>query len=254
MTFEAMNDINMKNWKVDAADVTDKGLWISENVTFDKHIIKPNKMWDNTVSKQLWKDHHGIFIHEIPYQMIRRYAKTGETVWDIFGGTGTTYDVAKSLNVDCISNDLISKRPEIIVGDSKTFNPGKNIQMIMAHPPYANIVPYDAGEEDLSQFGWEQFLEEWEKVVDNVDKYLDDDRMFILVCGDLYNNSQFIPLGYKAAEVVINKGYRYKGHIVKDYGETKGGWKQRAQLERYRAIKGGYWKFAGDNIFIMQKK
>jgi len=249
-----MNDIDMKNWKTSAADITEKGLWITEDVLFDKFILPKNDTrWDNTISKSLWKDHHGVFIHEIPYQMIKRYAKKGEIVWDPFGGTGTTYDVATSLGCNCITNDLISKRPEVLIGDSKIFNPGTNVQLVIAHPPYADIVKYNSGKEDLSQFKWEDFLIEWEKVVSNIDKYLDKERFFILVCGDLYNNGQFIPLGYKCAEIIASKGYRYKGHIVKDYGETKGGWKQRAQLERFRALKGGYWKFAGDNIFILQK-
>jgi DNA modification methylase len=234
MTFDSMNDIDMKNWKEDAVDVTEKGFWVTENSYFDKFIIPDDSRWDNTTSKQLWKDHHGIFIHEIPYQMIRRYSKKGETVWDPFGGTGTTYDVAKSLGVDCITNDLVSKRPEIQVGDSKSFNPGKNVQLVVAHPPYADIVKYNSGDNDLSNHGWEKFLDEWKQVVENIDKYLDEERFFVLVCGDLYRDGQFVPLGYKAAEIIASFGYRYKGHIVKDYGETKGGWKQKAQLERYR--------------------
>ena len=253
ITFEQMNDLDMKNWKTSTADVTEKGLWTTPGVTFDKYLLENDSRFDAFPSKALIKNHHGIFIPHIPYQMVRRYAKKGETVWDPFAGTGTTIDVCNLLGINCIGSDLLIKRPDVKKGDAKTFDPGQNVQMLIAHPPYADIVPYNAGPEDLSNHAWKQFLVEWDTCVRNFDKYLDPGRMFILVCGDLYNGGQFVPLGYKTAEIVASLGYVYKGHIVKDYGETKGGWKQRAQLERFRAIKGGYWKFAGDNIFILQK-
>ena len=249
-----MNDINMDNWKKEAEDVTEKGLWINPEITFDKFIIDNNDpKFSNFLSKQLSKSHHGIFIPQIPYQMIRRYTKKGETVWDPFAGTGTTVDVANLLGVNCISTDLISKREDIIIGDARIYNPGVKVEMIIAHPPYADIVPYNAGDGDLSNLNWKDFLREWEICIDNLDKYLAPGRIFILVCGDLYCDAEYIPLGYRAAEIVKSRNYKYKGHIVKDFGETKGGWKRRAQLERYRALRGGYWKFAGDNIFILQK-
>lgn len=249
-----MTDIDLSNWKESAKDVTERSLWVSRGVEFDKYFIEDEEKFKNLECKKLVKEHHGIFVPHIPYQMIRRYVKSGETVWDPFAGIGTTLDVCNLLNVKCISSDLIIKRNEIKYGDARTFNPETNVQMIIAHPPYSNIVPYNAGDLDLSKFAYKEFLEEWKVVVENLNKYLDKDRMFILVCGDIYTDSQFIPLGSYCAEIVKSFGYVYKGHIIKDYGETKGGWKRRAQLERYRALKGGYWKFAGDNIFIMQKK
>lgn len=252
MKYTDMNEIDFSKWK-DYDYITEKALWISPNIMFDKHLIEPRNEFKNLKSKELAKNYHGIFIHEIPYQMILRYTKRKEVVWDPFAGTGTTIDVANILDRKSIGSDLIIMRDDIQFGDARTFNPKQNVQMIIAHPPYANIVPYEAGDLDLSQYNWKQFLDEWYKVVDNLDRYLEAERFFILVCGDLYFKGEFVPLGYRAAEIIQKKGYKYKGHIVKDYGETKGGWKQRAQLERYRALKGGYWKFAGDNIFILQK-
>lgn len=254
MKFSDMNDIDMNNWKSSASDVTEKGLWVNSSVTFDKFLIEDDPKFSQLKCKTLTKGHHGIFIPHIPYQMLRRYAKKGETVWDPFAGTGTTIDVASLLGINCIASDLIVKRPDVKLGDAKAFNPGTNIQMIIAHPPYANIVSYSEDKNDLSNYSWQDFLVEWEKCVDNFDKYLDTERMFVLVCGDIYSEAEYIPLGYRAAEIIKKKNYSYKGHIVKDFGETKKGWKQRAQLERYRALRGGYWKFAGDNIFILQKQ
>jgi len=253
MKYEEMNDIDFSKWKK-YDNITEKGLWISKNITFDKFFIPSREEFNNFPSKQLSSQYHGIFIPEIPYQMILRYTKKGETVWDPFAGTGTTIDVARLLERKYIANDIHPLRDDIQKGDSRTFNPGKKVQLIIAHPPYANIVKYSDDSSDLSILSWKDFLKEWDQVVDNIIDFLENERFFILVCGDLYNKGEYIPLGYRAAEIIANKNFKYKGHIIKDFGETKGGWKQRASLERYRALKGGYWKFAGDNIFILQKR
>jgi len=123
--------------------------------------------------------------------------------------------------------------------------------MIMTHPPYFDIIKYSDKQNDLSNS--KEFFGMWREVINNCNKYLDKDRIFAFVCGDLYRNSEFLRLGHKCADIVESFGYICKGHIIKDYGATKAGDRFKRNLYRYRELKGGYWMFGFDNIFIMQK-
>jgi len=240
-----INDLDLKNWKQYLPQLTTDALWIS--TSSDKYQI-PDRSFSND------QEFHGLFIHEIPYQMILRYTKAEETVWDCFGGSGTTLDVCKLLNRKCIINDLNPIRPEITKCDSKTFNPGQEVQMVIMHPPYWKIVQYSEDKECLSTSAdINKFYNDFQAIVNNVDQYLEKSRFLILVCGHIYHEGEDIPLGYHCMEIIRKFGYKCKGIIVKDYGETKGGHKKRANLEYYRALKNGYWKFQGDNIFVLQK-
>lgn len=83
--------------------------------------------------------------------------------------------------------------------------------------------------------------------------YLDKDRYLILVCGNIYSNNEQHTLGVWTKDIVRKYGFICKSHIIKDYGETKGGDAKSYNLNYYRQLKGGYNKFYGDNIFIMKK-
>lgn len=240
-----MNDLNLDNWKHYQGDITTDGLWISTRA--DKHYI-PDRGFKTD------PNFHGVFIHEIPYQMMLRYTKANETVWDCFAGSGTTLEVAQQLHRKCIANDLQPIKKGIVQADSAIFNPGKNVQMVIMHPPYWNIVEFSDSKEDLSNFTkLNDFLTKFKTIAMNVNRYLDSNRFLILVCGYIYKDGEMIPLGYHCMEIIRQLGYVCKGIILKDYGETKGGHKNRANLEYYRALKFGYWKFPGDNIFILRK-
>ena len=242
-----INDLELGKggWRDYISDLTTDALWVSNKQ--DKFEI-PDRGFDNST------EFHGIFIHEIPYQMIKRYTKQDEVVWDCFGGAGTTWDVCQLLKRECVINDLIPAKDYILSGDSKNFNPGKPVQMVIMHPPYWNIVKYSKDNNDLSNCtSLADFYSSFTEIVKNVNRYLVNERFLILVCGHIYYNGEDICLGYDCMQIIRKLGYKCKGVIVKDYGETKGGHKQRANLEYYRALKNGYWKFAGDNIFVLQK-
>lgn len=242
----SINDLDIQNWRQYQGDITTDALWISGDK--DKFQI-PDRGYRNN------QDFHGIFIHEIVYQMLRRYTKKKDIVWDCFGGSGTTYRVCKDLDRECVINDLSPTQDYIVKGDSATFSPEKKVQMVFMHPPYWDIVKYGQDQDCLSQKDTlNDFLNSFKKIVENVDKYLESGRYLILVCGYVYKDKEIINLGEQCKELIRNCGYRCKGHIIKDYGETKGGHKQKANLEYYRALKYGYYKFPGDNIYVLEKK
>jgi len=184
-----------------------------------------------------------------------RYTKKGEWIWDCFAGSGTTIDVGKSIGRNIIANDIISIRPDIIKADSETFNPGRKVQMVIMHPPYFNILKFSDSSEDLSNSpSLEIFFNKFNGIVKNAIAYLDDFRILVLVLGEVYINSEEISLGFYGMEIIRKYGFKLKGWIVKDYGETKDSQSGNQNLYRYRALKGGYWEFCGDNIFVLQKQ
>jgi DNA modification methylase len=197
---------------------------------------------------------HGLFIPEIPYQFIKRFTKQGETVWDCFGGSGTTKKVADLLKRKCIINDLTPKENFIIQGDSECFNPGKNVQLIILHPPYHNIIKYSNKNNDGSNFeSVEEFLFWFTRIAKNVTRYLDKNRFLILICGNIYSSGEEHTLGVWCKDILRELGFKCKSHIIKDYGETKGSDKRKYNLNYYRQLSGNFNNFYGDNIFVLQK-
>lgn len=250
------NDLDQKNWKyyLQQKKLTTNSLWVSTGDNFPKNypIFKVPKR--KQLQDCMGKNFHGLFIPQIPYQFILRFSKQNQTIYDCFGGSGTTHKVATLLNRNCISNDISPKEDFIQQGDSRYFNPGQNVQMIFMHPPYHNIVKYSEQQGDGSNFSSvSQFLYWFEQLAGNVTKYLDKERYLILVCGNIYSGGEQHTLGVWCKDIIRKYGFICKSHIIKDYGQTKGGDAKSYNLNYYRQLKNGYNKFYGDNIFIMKK-
>jgi len=240
------NFLDLSNWRNYLGDLTTDSLWISDE---KKKFIIPKRDFLPKNSSTF----HGLFISEIPYQFLRRFTKQGETVWDCFGGSGTTKKVADLLKRGCIINDLTPKEDFIVQGDSEFFNPKKKVQLIIMHPPYHNIIRYSKKPNDGSNFELIQdFLDWFERVAKNVTKYLEEKRFLILICGNIYSFGEEHTLGVWCKDILCEQGFKCKSHIIKDYGETKGGDKNY-NLNYYRQLKGDFNNFYGDNMFILQK-
>lgn len=243
------NDLDEKNWSKYITDITTDSLWFSNlNKKSGKFLIPKRDFLPANDS-----NFHGLFIPEIPYQFIKRFTKKNETVWDCFGGSGTTYKVANFLGRNCIINDLNPKKEFIQFGDSTNFNPGEKVQLLIMHPPYHNIIKYSENKNCGSNCENVAFFLNWfNNVVKNCTKYLEDERFLILVCGNIYSQGEEQTLGVWCKDLIRKQGFLCKSHIVKDYGETKGG-NKNYNLNYYRQLKGNYNNFYGDNIFILQK-
>jgi len=248
----------MIDWKImkEVDNVTTESLWISplckDDLKFEIPQRKLFKDWDRSF--------HGLFIPEIPYQFILRFARESGWIWDCFAGGGTTFYVAKLLGCSnrLVCNDIASKEEDVIQADTRTFDPtlytqGSLIRLVFFHPPYFNIIKFSDEEGDLCNCpSLETYYDEINTVIKNVSTYVEENGFVILVCGNIWYKGEEIDLGVQVKELFRSVGFKNKSHIIKDYGETKAKG-NGYNLQYYRNLKNDTNFFYGDNIFVLKK-
>ncbi len=252
--------IDWKNLK-DVENITTDSLWITASQKNGKFFIPKREMFRDYNS-----NFHGLFIPEIPYQMIKRFTKPGGKIWDCFAGGGTTNYVADKIGrlQDVLSTDIViddnSYRP-IKFADVLNEKPLKiydeytKFKMLFFHPPYHNIIKFSTYKNDLSNCNTlDEFIDKMWIAINNVSNYIDEKGFVILVCGNIWYDNEEIDLGVQIKEMFRKIGFKSRMHIIKDYGETKAKiFGQGYNLQYYRNIKNNTNFFYGDNIFVLQK-
>ena len=258
-----INDLNLNRWK-EYDDIITDSLWI-----FDKRD-------SSGVHKA---DYWGNFIPQIPNQLLRRYTKKGEWVLDPFLGSGTTLIECKRLGRNGVGIELnkqVAKatservmkeknnfdvQTEVIHGDSGAIDiqsllkkiKVNSFQFLIMHPPYWDIIKFSNNRSDLSNAkSTRDFLAMFRKVVDNTYPLLDKGRYCAVVIGDKYSSGEWIPLGFYVMQEMMNKGFKLKSTIIKNFDQTTAKRNQK-ELWRYRALAGGFYIFKHEYIFLFQK-
>jgi DNA modification methylase len=256
------NDLNLDNWK--ESEILTDSLWI-----FDKRekIGKHNGFY------------HGNFIPQIPHQLILRYTKKGEVVFDPFVGSGTTAYEAETLGRHFIGVDIQKNLveqlklkvdnkkyfSEIILGDSSKKvtldqvseilkkQKKKNINLAILHPPYADIIKFSDLKDDLSNSkSLKEFLNGFSLVLKNTISILEKGRYLAIVIGDKYTNGQWIPLGFYCMNEAQKLGLILKSVIIKNMEGNRA--KQNKEgIWRYRALTSDYYIFKHEYILIFKK-
>ena len=261
------NDLDIKNWK--ESDINTDSLWIiKERDKSGKH-------------KNVY---HGNFIPQIPNQLIRRYTKENETILEPFMGSGTTLFECEKLNRKYIGFDI---NPEMLKYVNSSMSDGsyadnffinhcnsldesqvddnikkanhkfnlQTVQFVLMHPPYMDIVKFTENKEDLSQIdNINEFVKKFKIICENSLKYLDKGRYFAIVIGDVYKNSEVIPLGFYCMDMIKrNFKVKLKGTIVKNI-EGNRGKLGVGGIWRYRALNSDYYIFKHEYIFVFKKE
>jgi len=260
------NNLDLKNWK--ELDINVDSLWlISERDKSGKHA----------------NVYHGNFIPQIPNQLIRRYTKENELILDPFLGSGTTLFECEKLNRKFIGFDINSEIIEYVnsqmlhsnfndfeinecdVTNEKLFIPlieksiknlnSRKVQFVIMHPPYMDIVKFTNKKEDLSQISnLSEFVKIFLKAVNNSIEYLEKNRYFAIVIGDVYKNSEVIPLGFYVLDAIKrNFKTKLKGIIVKNI-EGNRGKLGKGGIWKYRALNSDYFIFKHEYILVFKKE
>ncbi|MCD6420589.1 MAG: methyltransferase domain-containing protein [Synergistetes bacterium] len=198
-----------------------------------------------------WATHSGEYRGNwspyIPRNVILKYSKPGELVLDYFCGAGTTAVECKLLGRRCIAFDIndkaieLAKRnvdfnvessqltlleeshtkvyePELSVGDARnlSFLQDNSVDLICAHPPYANIIHYtDSKKGDLSFFDIDDFLREMSEVAKESFRVLKPGRQCAILIGDTRRKKHVIPLGFKLINVYLSAGFKLRELVIK---------------------------------------
>jgi DNA modification methylase len=256
------NDLNLDNWK--ESEIWTDSLWIiPERDKTGKH----NGFY------------HGNFVPQIPHQLILRYTKKDEVVFDPFLGSGTTAYEAESLKRDFIGIDIqknlvdyVNKNiepknnfSELIFGDSTKVNTfekvkgilknhnKKNIQLAILHPPYFDIIKFSDLKDDLSNIkSLKEFLEKFSQVLKNTIEILENNRYMAIVIGDKYSAGTWIPLGFYCMNEAQKLNLTLKSIIIKNIAGNRAKQNKEA-IWRYRALTSDYYIFKHEYILIFKK-
>ena len=226
--------------------------------------------------------YHGNFAPQIPDQMIRRYTEEGDTILELFMGSGTTLfecetlkrnyigfdinqkiiDFVKDKMIDCtdvnyfIHNCDVTNKELFVTfvrSDLELLN-RKTIDHIIIHPPYLDIVKFTDDTRDLSNISdLSHFIYKFKEAVMNAANFLKSGKYISLIIGDIYRDGEVIPLGFylmQAVQQVVN--CKLKGIVVKDMvgNRAKLGIEN---LWRYRALKSDNFLFKHEYLFVFKK-
>lgn len=261
------NDFNLDEWKA-LEDIETDSLWLIEKR-------------DNSGKHDGF--YHGNFVPQIPRQLIKRYTKKGDVVFDPFMGSGTTaYEteilergfvgvdiqenmveyVRKKLN---ISNQVKDNFFELICGDSTgndvfdkisnvlNKNGKKAIQLVILHPPYFDILKFSDNPQDLSQSKTlADFIFFLGNVIKNSVTLLEKGRYLALVMGDKYSNGSWCPLGFYCMQEAMKYDLTLKSIIVKNM-EGNRAKQNKNTIWRYRALSSDYYIFKHEYVFLFKK-
>ncbi len=260
------NDLDLNKWK--ELDINVDSLWI---------IPERDKTGKHT------NIYHGNFIPQIPNQLIRRYTKKNELVLDPFMGSGTTLFECERLNRKFIGFDINTqildyvKRQmsgsiyqNYVINQCDVTNENEfftlldsslkklyasAVQFVILHPPYMDIVKFTDKQEDLSQISdLQTFINRFIIAVKNAIRFLEKNRYFAIVIGDVYKNSEVIPLGFYVLDAVKrNFKTKLKGIIVKNIEGNRGKLGKNG-IWRYRALKSDYFIFKHEYILVFKKE
>ena len=176
----------------------------------------------------------------IPRNVILRYSQEDDTVLDPFVGGGTTAVEAKLTNRNFVGFDINPKAVElscekcdfqfdttatsvIDVADARKLPLNDNsVDLICAHPPYADIIHYSENiEGDLSLLPIKDFLFEMGKVADECRRVLKKGKFCAILMGDMRKKGMVQPLAFETMRVFELAGFKTKEIIIKEQHNCK---------------------------------
>ena len=138
----------------------------------------------------------------------------------------------------------------IDVADARKLPLNDNsVDLICAHPPYADIIQYSKNiEGDLSHLSIKPFLTEMGKAADECYRVLKKDKYCAILMGDTRKKGMVQPLAFETMRVFELSGFKTKEIIIKEQHNCKatGYWKTNS-------IKFNFLLLAHEYMFVFKK-
>lgn len=225
-------------------------------------------------------NYHGNFVPQIPSDFMRRFTKEGDVVLEPFMGSGTTLFECERLKRKYIgfdiSSDIVSFVKSKMTGGFKDYaihqmdaaskEAGAAAQkdlrrygrdtadLMILHPPYFDIIKFTDQKCDLSNAKtMDEFLKMFRVVLDQQLPLIRKNGHLTVVAGDLYRNSEVVPLGFMLMNAILQSGpLKLKGIVIKDMVGNRAKLGLDA-LWHKRALRSDYYLFKHEYIFVYRK-
>jgi len=215
-------------------------------------------------------DWRGNWAPEVVRNLILRYSRERDHILDCMIGGGTTAIEAKILNrhITCVdvneeALERTKKSLEFVVENNAkqrilkcdardmAFIRDGEIDFVLTHPPYVDIIKYSDGKNDKDLSGIhdiDEFCDEIEKVAKELYRVLKKGKYCAILMGDTRRKKMYQPLAYKVMERFLNQGFELKEDIIKKQHNCKatGFWVNKSKDYNFLLI-------MHEHLFIFQK-
>jgi DNA modification methylase len=239
---------------------------------FEEFEPEKNTVWNFPVRGD-WAthkpDYRGNFAPQVPRNVMLNYSKEGDLVLDPMVGGGTTLIEARLLNRNAIGYDVNQNAVNITserirfeakgntkqivkLGNAQKL-PEKNdsVDLIIAHPPYANIVKYSDGKnpDDLSSIpSLPKFLDALDVAVQEMYRVLKPGNYCAILIGDTRKGQHFVPLSHFVLERCLRSGFVLKEEVIKTQHNTTHAPRWSASAKHYK-----FYLIMHEHLFIFRK-
>ena len=123
----------------------------------------------------------------------------------------------------------------------------ESIDLICTHPPYLDIIKYSKDiRGDLSLLSKDKFWKAIEKVASESYRVLKKEKYCAVMMGDIRQEGDVVPLGFKTMQSFINMGFKLKEIIIKEQHNCK-------STGKWMNIKRNFLLLAHEYIFVFYK-
>lgn len=243
------------------------------NQTLEKFRAERTTVWDFPIRGD-WAthkgDYRGNFAPQIARNVILTYSAEGELILDPMMGSGTTLIEARLLNRHALGLDINpnalaitqerlnfpvenQSKQRIREGDVRDLAIIKDetIDLVLTHPPYANIVKYSEGKNpaDLSSIpNIHEFLDQLEIGIHELYRVLKPDHYCAILIGDTRKGQHYVPLSHFVLDRCLKVGFALKEEIIKTQHNTTYAARWTGAARSYR-----FYLIMHEHLFIFRK-
>jgi DNA modification methylase len=214
-------------------------------------------------------DYRGNFAPQVPRNVILSYSNVGDLVLDPMVGGGTTLIEARLLNRNAVGYDVNQNAVNItserirfeVEGNTKQVaklgnarnlpEKDNSVDLIVVHPPYANIVKYSDGKnpDDLSSIpSLPKFLDALEIAVKEMYRVLKPGRFCAILIGDTRKGQHYIPLSHFVLQRCLRAGFVLKEEVIKTQHNTTHAPRWSASAKHFK-----FYLIMHEHLFIFRK-